>query len=62
MGSQKPCISISILEGKVLCHNKKTSECSEDEESPSMSENPSYAKIEELVLNLFFPLVEYSSH
>lgn len=35
---------------------KKAVECSEGEKSPSMSENSSYASIEELVLNLFFKL------
>lgn len=53
VGSQKPCISISILAGKVLYHNKKASECSKEPELPSMSRNPSCVNIKELVLDFF---------
>lgn len=45
VGSQKPCISISILAGKVLYHKEP--------ELPSMSRNPSCVNIEELVLDFF---------
>lgn len=42
VGSRKPIISISIPEGKFLCHNKKARECSKEPESPWMSETLSY--------------------